>query len=208
MEKLLNRYPELCACRESIETLTAAMLELYRAGGTLFCCGNGGSAADCDHICGELLKGFLSKRPLKEEERKNFARHFGSEGEELAAKLQGGLPAVSLLSHPALLSAFANDADPDLGFAQQVYAQGRPGDLLLGISTGGGALNVRCALMAARAKGMKTALLTGNRHGICESYADIVVAVPESETFRIQELHLPIYHYLCAAVEAEMFPEA
>ncbi len=207
MEKLLDRYPELSECRDSIAALAGTLIALYRSGGTLFCCGNGGSAADCDHICGELLKGFLSKRPLDETEQRAFAGNFGSEGEELAGKLQKGLPAVSLLSHPALLSAFANDVDPDLGFAQQVWALGRPGDLLLGISTGGGALNVRCALMAARAKGMKTALLTGNRHGICENYADIVVAVPESETYRIQELHLPVYHHLCAAVEAAMFPE-
>lgn len=207
IDELLHRYPVLTGNRAEIVAVTEALIDLYRREGTLFLCGNGGSAADSDHICGELLKGFLSKRPLTAAERECFAAQFGEEGVLLGERLQRGLRAVSLLSHPGLLSAFCNDVDPALIFAQQLYALGRPGDILCGISTGGGAVNVRYALMAARARGMKSVLLTGNRHGVCEKYADWVIAVPESETYRIQELHLPIYHTICMALEAAMFGE-
>ena len=207
IDELLNRYPVLTGNRAEITAVTDALIDLYRREGTLFLCGNGGSAADSDHICGELLKGFLSKRPLTAAERECLATQFGEEGVWLGQHLQRGLRAVSLLSHPGLLSAFCNDVEPSLMFAQQLNALGRSGDILCGISTGGGAENVRCALMVARARGMKSVLLTGNRHGVCEKYADWVIAVPESETYRIQELHLPIYHTICMAVEAAMFGE-
>jgi len=205
VEELIERRPALAACGEAIETMIGLAEETFERGGTLFTCGNGGSAADSDHICGELLKGFLLKRPVTTQVRQTFETAFGAEGADIAAKLQGGLRAVSLLSHPAFLSAFANDVDPDLMFAQQVWALGRPGDLLLGISTGGNASNIRKALMAAKVKGLKSILLTGNRHGRCEQYADCVVAVPEKETFMVQELHLPVYHAFCMAVEAHFF---
>ena len=123
----------------------------------------------------------------------------------MAAKLQNGLRCISLLSHPAYVSAFANDVDAELVFGQQLWALGREGDALLAISTGGNAENVKRALMVAKVIGMRSILLTGNRHGCCETYADCVVAVPESETYRIQELHLPVYHFLCMAVESRMF---
>ena len=179
--------------------------DTFARGGTLFTCGNGGSAADADHICGELLKGFLQLRPLASDMQEAFGNRFGDEGRETAGKLQNGLRAVSLLSHPGFSSAFANDVDPDLVFAQQLWALARPGDLLLAISTGGNASNVRKALMAAAVKGVGTILLTGDRNGCCEKYADCVVAVPEKETYRIQELHLPIYHAFCMALEARFF---
>ncbi len=207
VEELVERYPALTGNAAVISAVIEALTELYKNDGTLLLCGNGGSAADADHICGELLKGFLSKRPLTAAEKQPFAR-FGEDGAWEAEHLQRGLRAVSLLSHPALMSAFCNDVDPALIFAQQTFALGRKGDILLGISTGGGAVNVRYALMAAKAKGMKTVLLTGNKHGVCENYADWVIAVPESETYKIQELHLPVYHTICAAVEAAMFGEA
>ena len=205
--ELILRYPVLAGNRAAVQAVIDDVIDLYRREGTLFLCGNGGSAADADHICGELLKGFLSKRPLPETEKRAFAEAFGEEGAWEAEKLQRGLRAVSLLSHPALVSAFCNDVDPRLIFAQQLYALGRSGDMLIGISTGGGAVNVRFALMAARAKGVQTVLLTGGKHGVCERYADRVIAVPETETYRIQELHLPIYHTICMAVEAAMFGE-
>ena len=167
--------------------------------------GNGGSGADADHICGELLKGFKSRRELEAGEKAAFGSRFGEDGEKLANSLQRGLRAVSLLSHPALLSAFANDVDPDLVYAQQLYALGRPGDMFLGISTGGNAVNIRYAMMAARVKGIGTVLLTGNRHGSCEKFADLVVAVPESETYLVQEMHLAIYHTVCLEVEETIF---
>ena len=205
IEKLLSRHPEIASSIPALKVLIDDTVELFERGGTFFVAGNGGSAADSDHICGELLKGFLLKRPLPDADRKKFSELFGAEGEDCAGKLQGGLRAVSLLSHPALSSAFANDVDADLVYAQQLWALAKPGDVFLGISTGGGSKNVRAALMAAKARGVKSFLLTGNKHGVCEKYADTVIAVDESETYLIQELHLPLYHAFCAEVEARIF---
>ena len=205
IEKLLSRHPEIASAVPALRVLIDDATALFRRGGTFFVAGNGGSAADSDHICGELLKGFLLKRPLSAGDRKKFADLFGADGAECAEKLQGGLPAVSLLSHPALGSAFANDVDADLVYAQQLWALSRPGDIFLGISTGGGAKNIRAALMAAKARGVKTFLLTGNRHGGCEKFSDVVIAVDESETYLVQEQHIAIYHCFCAAVESELF---
>ena len=207
IEKLLSRHPEIASSVPALRVLIADAVALFRRGGTFFVAGNGGSAADSDHICGDLLKGFLLKRPLHASDRKKFADLFGDEGAECADKLQGGLRAVSLLSHPALSSAFANDVDADLVYAQQLWALGREGDIFLGISTGGGAKNIRAALMAAGARGVKSFLLTGNRHGACEKYADVVIAVDEKETYLIQEKHIVLYHNFCMAVESELFSE-
>lgn len=205
LEKLFERRPNLRSAAKDVVDFTADLTGLYRRGGTLFLAGNGGSAADADHICGELLKGFCSKRPLSDEMKERFTAAGGEEGARIAASLQQGLRAVSLLSHPALMSAFANDVDPELCFAQQLFALARPGDLFLGISTGGGATNIKNALIAAKAAGVRSWLLTGNRHGVCEKFADRVIAVPESETYRIQEEHIAIYHAVCLAVEEVLF---
>lgn len=205
VQQLIERRPELRGCADAIDRMIDLAGDTFARGGTLFTCGNGGSAADADHICGELLKGFLQLRPLASDMQEAFGNRFGDEGRETAGKLQNGLRAVSLLSHPGFSSAFANDVDPDLVFAQQLWALARPGDLLLAISTGGNASNVRKALMTAAVKGVGTILLTGDRNGCCEKYADCVVAVPEKETYRIQELHLPIYHAFCMALEARFF---
>ncbi len=205
IEKLLSRHPEIASSVPALRVLVDDAVALFRRGGTFFVAGNGGSAADSDHICGELLKGFLLKRPLPDPDRKKFADLFGDEGVDCASKLQCGLRAVSLLSHPALGSAFANDVDADLVYAQQLWALGREGDIFLGISTGGGAKNIRAALMAAKARGVKSFLLTGNRHGVCEKYADVVIAVDEKETYLIQEKHIILYHNFCMAVESELF---
>jgi D-sedoheptulose 7-phosphate isomerase len=206
VEKLVARRPELAGAAPSLRKLIASTVVALRSGGSFFVAGNGGSGADSDHICGELLKGFLQKRPLSEAAKNEFAGLFGAEGADVAGKLQGGLRAISLLSHPAFCTAFMNDVDADLIYAQQLWALARPGDVFLGISTGGGSKNVKAALMAAKVIGVKSFLLTGNKHGVCEKYADEVIAVDESETYLIQELHLPLYHAFCAAVEAEMFP--
>jgi len=203
--QFLSRYPQLEVCGASIRAAEAAIIEVFRNDGTFFCCGNGGSAADCEHICGEFLKGFLLKREIPVKEVEQMTVWFGDEGKAVGQKLQGGLKAVSLLSHVALNSAFANDVDPNLNYAQQIYALGRPGDILFAISTGGNALNVKYALMAAKLRGLKTVLLTGSKHGVCEKFADLSICVPESETYKIQELHLPVYHYLCMAVEDYFF---
>ena len=204
IDELTERYPALVPVAPAINDLIDAAIELYRHDGTLFIAGNGGSAADADHICGELLKGFCSKRKMSAEDFAKLSAA-GAQKEDQLELLQYGLPALSLLSHPALNSAFGNDVDPDLAFAQQLWAQGKAGDTFRAISTGGNASNLRKALITARAMKIKTALLTGNRHGVCEKYADIVIAVPEKETFKIQELHLPVYHTLCLAVEAKFF---
>ena len=205
LDELTARYPVLEETRPAIGEFIEMLISLYRAGGTLLVAGNGGSGADAEHICGELLKGFCRKRPLDKADLEKL-KACGDE-EDFGSQLQNGLRAVSLLSHPALTTAFGNDVDADLAFAQQVWALGKAGDVMLGISTGGNASNIRKAFIAARAKNIKTVLLTGNRHGICEKYADVVIAVPEKETFKIQELHLPIYHTVCLAVEAEFFNE-
>ncbi len=205
ISELTGRYPVLAAVAAPLKEAIDAIVAAYRSGGTLLVAGNGGSAADADHICGELLKGFKSRRTLPADEMAKFAAEFGEEGVTVASELQGGLRAISLLSHPGFCTAFANDVDADLMFAQQLWAQGRSGDVFIGITTGGNAANIRTALIAARVRGVRSILLTGSRHGICERYADIVIAVPESETYRVQELHLPVYHAICLAVEAELF---
>lgn len=205
LKKLFDRRPDLRPAEEAVAGFVSALIALYRRGGTLFIAGNGGSAADSEHICGELLKGFRSVRPLSEETKERFAAAGGEEGSRIAGELQCGLRAVSLLSHPALLSAFANDVDPSLCFAQQLFALARKGDLFLGISTAGGAVNIKNALITAKAIGAESWLLTGGRHGVCERFADRVIAVPESETYLIQEGHIAIYHAVCLAVEESLF---
>ena len=205
LKKLFERRPNLRPAVADIVDFTTDLIGLFRRGGTFFLAGNGGSAADADHICGELLKGFCSKRPLSGEMKERFTAAGGEEGARIAAKLQQGLRAVSLLSHPALMSAFANDVDPELCFAQQLFALARPGDLFLGISTGGGAANIKNAFIAAKAAGVRSWLLTGNRHGICEQFVDRVIAVPEKETYLIQEEHISIYHAVCLVVEEALF---
>ena len=205
IDETLRRYPALEVVRPKLEEMVCRTVEMYRNGGTFFVAGNGGSAADADHICGELLKGFKSLRPLPAAELDKWQQLFGDEAREKAAKLQMGLPAVSLLSHPGFISAFGNDVDGSLAFAQQLLALGKKGDIFLGISTGGGAENIKYAFMAAKTAGIFTILLTGNKHGICEKYADLVIDVPESETFKIQELHLPVYHAFCLEVEDAIF---
>ena len=205
VEKLVARRPELACTIPALRELIGETVKTLNSGGCFFVAGNGGSGADSDHICGELLKGFLSKRPLPEEQKAKFTALFGDDGAEMAGKLQGGLRAVSLLSHPGFCTAFMNDVDADLIYAQQLWALAKPGDVFLGISTGGGSKNVKAALMAAKVIGVKSFLLTGNKHGVCEKYADTVIAVDESETYLIQELHLPLYHAFCAEVEARIF---
>ena len=211
MERILTelgtRYPALVPILPELRRTLETALRTLRAGGTFFTAGNGGSGSDAEHIAGELLKGFRSRRPLPESEIAAFAEVYGADGLETARKLQRGIRCVSLLSHPGFASAFANDVDAELIYAQQLYALGRPGDTVLGITCSGNAGNVRRAFMTARQMNISTVLLTGARAGKCVPYADIVIAVPETEVFKIQELHLPVYHALCAALEAELFGE-
>lgn len=205
IDALIARHPALAACRGPIEEAARALIAGFRAGGKLLLCGNGGSCADCDHIVGELAKGFLKKRPLPAPMQEAIRRALPQGGDSLAAALQVGLPAINLAAHSALFTAFSNDVNADYVYAQQVLAYGRPGDLLLAISTSGDARNVAAAAAAARAAGMTTIGLTGATGGRLRPLVDIAICVPAAETMRIQELHLPVYHALCAQVEEALF---
>ena len=199
---LIGRYPPLAACRGEAERAAALMIDVFRAGGKLLTCGNGGSAADAQHIVGELMKSFVRPRPLPRETREKLG------DDRLARGLQGALPAVSLAGEAALATAFINDCEPELLFAQQVLGLGREGDALLAISTSGNAQNVVYALKTARALSMKTIALTGEDGGQAARLADVALRVPARETYRAQEYHLPVYHALCLAVEEALFPAA
>lgn len=205
LTELINRYPALAACKTDIEAARELMIACFEGGGKLLVCGNGGSAADAAHISGELLKGFLLKRPLSEEKKKGMKALSPGMTDGMMAKLQGGLPALPLPSLTALNTAFANDVDPSLLYAQGVMALGRRGDLLLAISTSGSSVNTVNAALTARALGLSVLSLTGEGGGKLLSVSDVCVRVPEKETFKVQEYHLPVYHYLCAAVEAHFF---
>ncbi len=206
LPKLLSQYPELTPCQLQLEQSVQALISCYEQGGKLLICGNGGSAADGDHITGELMKGFLKKRPLSFSQQQAMMALAPELTPELLQGLQCGLPAISLPGSTALVSAFCNDADPALVYAQGVMALGKPGDILIGMSTSGNAKNVCYAAMVAKGLGMKVLALTGQSGGKLATLADIAVQVPKTETYQIQELHLPVYHYLCAAVEEHFFP--
>ena len=205
LEELMERYPALKECRAEIERAGELMMETYRAGGKIMVCGNGGSCADSDHIVGELMKGFLKLRPIKGKKRDALCQALGDSGEEIVDKLQGGIPAISLPAQAAVLSAFANDVDASLVYAQLVYGYARKGDLLIGLSTSGNSKNVVAAARVAKAVGISALALTGSRESKLSAICDRTVRVPETETFKVQELHLPIYHYLCAYMENEIF---
>ena len=205
IEKLMQRYPQLKCCESEIARAIEMMLDTYRRGGKILVCGNGGSAADADHIVGELMKGFLLKRPMNDSTAENFREALGDEADRYVKKLQRGIPAISLPAQSAVLSAFANDADAELVYSQLVFGYGREGDLLIGISTSGNSKNVVAAVQTARALGVKTLSLTGAKESKLSRWSDCTIRVPETETYRVQELHLPVYHELCAAVEAELF---
>lgn len=196
LDALIARIPALETCRGDIWRAFELMRDSFKSGGKLLLCGNGGSAADAEHWAGELLKGFCSRRPV------------GADSglpAELAEKLQGGLPTIPLTGFVSLSTAFANDVDATLTFAQLVWALGKPGDVLVGISTSGNAANVGAAMETARAKGLRTIGLTGATGGKLRPLTEVCICAPESETFLIQELHLPIYHCLCLMLEDEFF---
>ena len=204
MNDLLLRYPTLAACRQEIAAAEDTLLACFRAGGKLLLCGNGGSAADCDHIAGELGKAFLKKRPIPEERRATMAERC-PEVAPLLDRLEDALPAIPLTSLTALLTAYGNDREAELGFAQATLSLGKAGDILLAISTSGNSKNVLAAAKVARALGMRVIALTGEGGGALGALADITLAVPERETFKVQELHLPVYHAICAELEKHFF---
>lgn len=205
LNELLSRYPQLKVCEPTLIEAVSAIIDCYKNGGKILLCGNGGSCADCDHIVGELMKGFLKKRPLTTEQKAKMTSLSPLLEEETLSKLQGGLPAISLPSITALNSAFCNDVDPELIYAQSVMAMGKTGDVLIAMSTSGNAKNVFAAAMVAKGLGLTVIGLTGKGGGKLSEIAGICIRVPETETFKVQELHLPVYHYLCAATEEEFF---
>ncbi len=204
---LLRKYPELADITAVIEAARDLLVAAYRQGGKVLICGNGGSASDSEHIVGELMKGFLRRRPVPQAFRAQLEAVTTGEGTYLAGHLQGALPAISLVSHTSLITAFANDVAADMIFAQQVYGYGRPGDVLIGISTSGNAANVRHALQVVRALGVHTIGLTGATGGQMLPFCDVAIRVPVAETADVQERHLAIYHALCAQVEELFFTE-
>lgn len=207
LNELLTRYPVLCECKDDIIAAKEALSETYKGGGKLLVCGNGGSCADSDHIVGELMKGFLKKRPLSDAKKAEMKANCGSLVNAELCKLQGALPAIALPSLTALGSAFCNDVEPDLVYAQGVLGLGKKGDVLICISTSGNSKNVVAAAKVAKGIGVKTVALTGKKGGALKNICDVSVCVPETETFKVQELHLPVYHYICAAIEDEFFAE-
>ena len=205
INELIKRYPSLGAVKVNIEAARDMIIGCYENGGKLLLCGNGGSSADCDHIVGELMKGFLLKRPLSDKLKRDMRARSPELDSATLDKLQMGLPAVSLTSIGALNTAFANDVDPSLIYAQSVLSLGETGDVLIAISTSGNAKNVCEAARVARAIGMKVVALTGKDGGELKHLSDVCIIASECETYKIQEYHLPIYHYICAEVEKHFF---
>ncbi len=202
---LIYRYPLLDSSRDQIKAGADLLIEAAEGGGKFLICGNGGSSADADHIVGELMKGFIHKRPLPEKQKTALAEAGGETGKHMADLLQEAIPAVSLSSHTALNTAFLNDVDPSLIFAQQVSGLGRHGDLLWGLSTSGNAKNVVAAAIAAKAKGLYTFAMTGEKENKLSEICDVCIRVNGKETYKIQELHLPVYHTLCMILEDHLF---
>ena len=202
VKNMTDRYPALAVCEREVRLATEAVVDCYNNGGKILLLGNGGSAADAEHISGELLKGFLSKRPVTDAERERLSL-LG----DAADKLQRGIPAIPLTSLTSVLSAFANDVEPELVYAQLVFALGRECDLVIGLSTSGNSKNVVAALKTAKALGIKTVAMTGETGGALADIADVVIKAPSRETYKVQEYHLPIYHAICAEAERIIFEE-
>lgn len=205
LQRLCQDIPALLPLKEKIYQACALMVHCYENNGQILVCGNGGSAADSEHIVGELMKGFLCRRPVSDTEKEQFKNENAL---DLAESLQQGLPAISLVSQSALCTAFANDVAADMIFAQQVYAYGKGHEsLLIALSTSGNAKNVVNAVRTARCLGIPTIGITGRDGGQLNELCTICIQTPEKETYRVQELTLPVYHALCAVTEAHFFKE-
>ena len=205
IDTLMNRYPVLSECRDSIVKAYYILEECYKEDKKLLIAGNGGSAADSEHIAGELMKRFKTARPIPEELSKKIKEIDPVRGENLANNLERGLMAIPLVAHEALTTAYINDVDGLGVFAQQLYGFGRVGDVFLGISTSGNSKNIMSATVVARALGIKVIGLTGKDGGELAKVADVTIKVPATETYMIQELHLPVYHCLCLMLEDRFF---
>ena len=205
LDDLISRYPELDTAYDNIWNTYKILEEAYSSGRKLLVAGNGGSATDSEHIVGELMKGFVKPRKLEKEACDRLKSIDEKLGTVLADNLQGALPSIAVTGHVGLSTAYLNDCNPLLSFAQQVNGFGREGDVFLGISTSGNSENILYALVTAKAKGMKTIGLSGRDGGKMKEFCDEIIIVPEKETFKIQELHLPVYHALCLMLEERFF---
>lgn len=205
IELLVERYPSLAPIKDDIVAAYLLLVESYQNGGKLLIAGNGGSAADAEHMVGELMKSFKLRRKVENDFAQKLIAEDQEFGKVLAENLQGALPAIALDGHLSLSTAYMNDCEPLLCFAQQVNGFGRPGDVFVGISTSGNSKNVLYAAVAARAKGMKVLGLTGANDSKLKELSDVCIQVPQTETYMVQELHLPIYHCLCLMLEDKFF---
>lgn len=205
LDGLVQRYPVLAPCRQSITAAYELLKTCYQNGGKLLIAGNGGSAADAEHIAGELMKRFQTPRPVSREFAEKLMAVDPVRGAELARNLECSLMAIPLVAHEALTTAYINDVDGYGVFAQQLFGYGRPGDVFLGISTSGNSKNIMSATVVARALDIKVIGLTGQGGGQLAGISDVAIKVPETETYRIQELHLPVYHCLCLMLEQTFF---
>lgn len=206
IKKFFHDNAHLISMEKTILEAMHIIIEAYKNGNKILICGNGGSAADAEHIVGELMKGFLLERKVKEEDRKNLVNLYGIEkGEWLADNLQGALPAISLVSHVSLNSAYLNDINPDMIYAQQVYGYKKKGDVVIGLSTSGNSKNVYNAMLIAKTFGLHTIAFTGREDSLLSDISDITIRSHCNETYRVQEDHIKIYHLLCGVVEYEMF---
>lgn len=195
MKELYERYPALKECKDDIDNALNLLIDTYKNGKKVLVCGNGGSAADSEHIVGELMKGFMLKREISDERIP----------EELRNNLQGALPAISLVSQSGVMTAFINDVEPDMMYAQLVYGYAKEGDLLICLSTSGNSKNCVNAAKVAKCTGVNVLSLTGEKESKLSEISDCTVKVPETETFKVQEYHLPVYHYLCDMTEKYFF---
>lgn len=205
IDLLIRRYPVLEDCRQSLIDAYLVMEEAYEGDHKLLIAGNGGSAADSEHIVGELMKRFKTARPVSPEMAEKLIAIDPIRGVDLVKNLERGLMAIPLVAHEALSTAYINDVDGLGVFAQQLFGFGRSGDVFLGISTSGNSKNIMFATVVARALGIKVVGLTGANGGELADVADVAVKVPETETYMIQELHLPVYHCWCLMLEDKFF---
>ena len=204
-DNLFRRYPSLEVCKDSINQAFNILKDTAVNLNTLYLAGNGGSAADSEHIAGELMKSFMAKRPIDGNLAQKLKDMYGEEGESLSLDLEGGFRAVPLPSLVSLSTAIINDVNSDIMFVQMLNSIGVKGDLFWGISTSGNSRNIVKAAMLAKAKGLKVMALVGEKECKLDKLCDVIIHVPETETYKVQELHLPIYHALCAMLESEFY---
>ena len=207
LKELIKRYPVLKSIEKDIYEAFLLLKNLYENDGVLYVCGNGGSHADAEHIVGELMKGFKIKRSLPDDLKLKFEKTLGKSGREIAEKLEQGLRTISLHSNPALISAFINDVHSDLAYAQQLSVLGRPGDVVLGLTTSGNSPNIIETFKVAKVLGIKVIAMTGEAGGNCSEWVDVHIKAPSKITHEVQEYHLPIYHALCLMLEAAFYGE-